>query len=126
MSEDFLHTTLGKTGLKVHRLGMSASYRPGRRTIYKALDEGLNCLFCFGFDTQMTAVLRETLATRRESVVVATGAYNLILGYPNLERTLDKRLRQLGTEYIDVFLFLGVLKEREFPDRALEELLRSP
>jgi aryl-alcohol dehydrogenase-like predicted oxidoreductase len=124
MSEEFTQATLGNTGLRVHRLGLSATYRPGKHAIRTALEHGINFLFCFGFDTQMTAVLREVLATRRESFVIATGAYNLILGYPNLERTLDKRLRQLGTDYIDVFLFLGVLKQREFPERAREELLR--
>jgi aryl-alcohol dehydrogenase-like predicted oxidoreductase len=41
-----------------------------------------------------------------------------------LERSLEKRLRQLNTEYIDVFLFLGVLREKEFPERAREELYR--
>jgi aryl-alcohol dehydrogenase-like predicted oxidoreductase len=124
MSEEFTHTTLGNTGLRVHRLGLSASYRPGKDSIYTALERGLNYLFCYGFDTQMTSALKDVLKTNRESYVVATGAYNLILGYPNLERTLEKRLRQLNTEYIDVFLFLGVLREREFPERAREELYR--
>ncbi|MCI0691081.1 hypothetical protein L0337_03630 [candidate division KSB1 bacterium] len=40
MIADFLYTTLGNTGVKVCRLGLSASYRPGRKTVYKALDEG--------------------------------------------------------------------------------------
>ncbi len=124
MSGDFTRTTLGNTGLRVHRLGLAATYRPGKNAIYTALDHGINFLFCFGFDTQMTAVLRDVLGSNRESCVVATGAYNLVLGYPDLERTVTKRLRQLGTDYIDVFLFLGVLREKEFPERAREELLR--
>jgi len=108
----------------VHRLGLSASYRPGKAAIYRALDEGINYVFGYGFDSQMMGVLRDVLRRHRERYVVATGAYNLILGHPNLRRTLEKRLRRLGTEYIDVFLFLGVMKEREFSLSVREELYR--
>ena len=68
----------------------------------------------------MTGVLREAMAGRREKFVVATGAYNLLLGHPNLERTLEKRLRQLGTDYIDVFMYLGVVREKDFPPKLIE------
>ena len=64
--------------------------------------------------------MREVLKSEREKYVVATGVYNLIWGYPNIRRTLEKRLRQWGTEYIDIFLFLGVKKEAEFPLKARE------
>lgn len=124
MNQDFTHTTLGNTGITVHRLGLSATYRPGKRTIYRALDEGLNYFFCYGFDTQMTSVLRDVMKYKRDNYTVATGAYNLLWGHLNLRRTLGKRLRQLGTDYIDVFLFLGVMKEKHFPEHVREELSR--
>ena len=124
MNQDYTYTVLGNTGIPVHRLGLSGTYWPGKKTIYKALDEGLNFFFCFGIDKQMIAVLRDVLKKDRERYIVATGAYNLLLGYPNLERTLEKRLRQLRTDYIDIFLFLGVTKEKHFPEKAREELYR--
>jgi aryl-alcohol dehydrogenase-like predicted oxidoreductase len=120
----FTHCILGRTGRRVFRLGLSASYRPGKETVHRALDEGVNFFFCYGFDTQMTAVLRDLPRSRRQDLVVATGAYNLVLGHPNLRRTLEKRLRQLRTDCLDVFLFLGVMKPKQFPDRVREELLR--
>ena len=121
---DFLHTTLGTTGMPVHRLGLSATYWPGKKTIHRAIDEGLNYFFCFGIDKQMLSVMHDVLKTDREKIVVATGAYNLLIGHPNLRRTLEKRLRQLKTDYIDVFLFLGVTKAKHFPEAAREELYR--
>ena len=124
MSTDFFHSTLGRSGLQVHRLGLSATYRPGKAAIYRALDEGINYFFGYGFDSQMMGVLRDVLRRDRERFVIATGAYNFILGHPNFRRTLEKRLHRLGTEYIDVFLFLGVRKEREFPPSVREELYR--
>jgi aryl-alcohol dehydrogenase-like predicted oxidoreductase len=122
MEQEFLRAPLGKLGTPVCRLGLSASYRPGRATIHKALDEGLNYFFFYGFDGQMTGVLREAIGSRREQYVFATGAYNFIIGYQNLRRTLEKRLRQARTDYIDVFHFLGIMKPRQFTPRVREEL----
>jgi aryl-alcohol dehydrogenase-like predicted oxidoreductase len=125
MCQNWTHAMLGKTGIRVHRLGLCATYWPGKKAVYRALDAGLNFFFCFGVDFQMIRVLREVFQKERERYIVATGAYNLILGYPNLRRTLEKRLRQLKTDYIDVFLFLGVTKPKHFPEKAREELFRS-
>ena len=122
MSNDFFHSTLGRSGLRTYRLGLSASYRPGKKTVFRAADAGVNFFFGFGIDTQMTAAVRDIVKKERERYVLATGAYNLIFGYPNLRRTLEKRLRQFGTEYIDLFLFLGVMKEKELPPTVLEQL----
>jgi len=124
MSAEFTHTTFGNTGRTVCRLGLSGSYRPGKEAICKALDEGINFFFGYGFDTQTTGVLRDVFKSKREEYLVATGAYNLLLGHPSLRRTLEKRLRQFRTDYIDVFLFLGVMKEKHFTPHVRDELLR--
>jgi aryl-alcohol dehydrogenase-like predicted oxidoreductase len=122
MSDDFLHTTFGSSGREVFRLGLSATYRPGKETIHKAIDHGVNFFFAYGFDTQMTKTVREVIKTNREKYFITTGAYNLLLGYPNLRRTLEKRLRQFGTDYLDVFLFLGITKEKHLKPEVIEEL----
>jgi aryl-alcohol dehydrogenase-like predicted oxidoreductase len=124
MTEEFTHAIFGGTGKKICRLGLSGTYRPSREAIHKALDEGINFFFCYGFDTQMTKTLRDIFKTNREKYLVATGAYNLILGHPNLRRTLEKRLRQLGTDYIDTFLYLGVMKEKHLTPQIIEEFHR--
>jgi aryl-alcohol dehydrogenase-like predicted oxidoreductase len=122
MSDDFLQSTLGRTGLPVHRLGLSASYRPGERTVERALDEGINYCFCFGLDWQMIRVLRRLPPSRREQVVIGTGAYNYIWWGQDLVKTLEKRLRQLRTDHIDVFHYLGVMKPKEMTPRVLDQL----
>ncbi len=122
MNSDFLQTTLGKLGTPVFRLGLSATYRPGKQAIYRALDEGINYLFYFGFDTQMTRVVREIVQPRRDQYVLATGAYNYIWAHQNLRRTLERRLKQVGIDYVDLFHFLGVMKPKEFTPRVREEL----
>jgi aryl-alcohol dehydrogenase-like predicted oxidoreductase len=122
MNLDFTHTKLGNTGRSVYRLGLSATYRPGKRAIYRALDAGVDFLFFFGFDTQMTSVLRDVLRSNREKYFVATGAYNYMWRHQDFRRTLEKRLRQLQTDYIDAFLFLGVMKKKEFAGEVRDEL----
>jgi aryl-alcohol dehydrogenase-like predicted oxidoreductase len=124
MTEDFTYTTLGKTGIKVFRLGLSGTYRPGKDAILRAIDAGMNYFFCYGCDGQMIRALRDSFKTKRDQLVVSTGAYNLILGHPNLRRTLEKRLRQLGTDYIDVFLFLGVYNPKHIKPDVFEDMIR--
>lgn len=124
MDAGFLDGTLGATGLRVHRLGLAASYRPGERTVERALDEGVDYVFCFGVDGQTVRVLRGLTPARRERIVIATGAYNYIWWRQDLEKTLEKRLRQLRTDYIDAFHFLGVMKPKDLTPTVLEQLAR--
>jgi aryl-alcohol dehydrogenase-like predicted oxidoreductase len=123
MQLDFARARLGRNGPQVCRLGLSASYRPGKRVIHQALDAGINYFFCYGFDLQMIQVLRDLPGSERERVVIATGAYNYIWTHQDLRRTLEKRLRQLRTDYIDVFHFLGVMKPREFAGKVNDDLM---
>ena len=122
MQQEFMRGPLGKLRTSVCRIGLSATYRPGRATIFKAIDEGLNYFFFYGFDTHMTAALREIRRADREGLVLATGAYNYIVGHQNLRKTLENRLRQTRAEYIDLFHFLGITKPKHFTPRVRDEL----
>jgi len=64
------------------------------------------------------------LKTHRNEIVLATGAYNFILGHSNIRKACEKRLRQFSTDHLDVLMFLGVMKEKEFPDSVLEEMVK--
>jgi len=121
-TSDFLHGRLGPKNWPVFRLGLAASYRPGERTVRCALDHGVNYLFAFAIDTNITGVVRGMNADQREKVLLATGGYNWILGHTSLRKSLENALRRYKTDYIDIFHFLGVLKPKEFPPRIQEEL----
>lgn len=125
MTADFMHSILGRTGLKVYRLGLAGTYRPGKEAIHKALDAGINYFFFFGIDTQLIKVLRDAVpARRREDIVLASGGGNLILRSQNLQKSVERRLRQLKTDYIDVYHYLGIYKEKHFPEKIKEDLLK--
>jgi aryl-alcohol dehydrogenase-like predicted oxidoreductase len=120
----FQESCLGQTGMRVRRLGLSASYFPGRTAVTYALDHGVNYFFAYGWDRQMVRVLRDLPSSRRQEIVIATGAYNWILRHSNIRRALEKRLRQFRTDHIDLFQFLGVLKPHHLPESVLEEMRR--
>jgi aryl-alcohol dehydrogenase-like predicted oxidoreductase len=124
MTNSIMDRVFGSTGQQVFPLGLSATYWPGKKTVYKAIDEGINFFFGFGVDRQLFSVLREVIKSNRQQYVLATGAYNYLFGYQNLRKTLERRLRQFRTDYIDAFLFLGVTRKKEFPEKAREELVR--
>jgi aryl-alcohol dehydrogenase-like predicted oxidoreductase len=124
MGNDFKHAILGGTGVPVHRLGLSASYLPGRGTIERAIEAGINYFFAYGFDFQMIRALRRHFGTDRQKYLIATGPYNLLISHTNVRKTLEKRLRQFRTDYIDVFLFLGVMKEKQFPQSVYDDMCR--
>lgn len=124
MSDEFLRGVLGRTGRTVHRLGLAASYRPGERAVERALDEGINYCFCYGFDRQMVRVLRRLSPDRRDRIVIATGAYNTPWRRPDLEKALEKRLRQLRTDRIDVYHMLGVMIPAHLSERIWDQLER--
>lgn len=119
---EFLRAPLGALRTRVCRIGLSGSYLPGRETIFKALDEGLNYFFFYGFDYQMIRVLRDLPPTRRSELVLATGAYNYLISHQNLRRTLEKRLRQVKADHIDLFHFLGVTKPKQFTPQVRDDL----
>ncbi len=121
-ADGFQFAALGHTGIRAFRLGLSASYLPGRRTVERALDEGVDYFFCYGFDLQMIRVLRGLPADRRDRITIATGAYNWIVYRQDLRKTLEKRLRQLRTDHIDVFHFLGVMKPKQLSPRVRDEM----
>ena len=100
MNGDFLHATLGRTGRRVFRLGLSGSRFPGERTLRLGIEAGMNYLFWYWWDRHMTRVLREALPANREKYLVATGVGNRQW---MVRHGVESCLRKLRTGYIDVF-----------------------
>ncbi len=124
MSSSFQLRALGNTGINVTPLGMSASYLPGKKAVYAAVEEGVNLFFAFGVDVQMIRALRQLMLPRRDKFVLVTGAYNYIWRAQDVRKAFEKRLRQFKTDYIDIFLFMGVMKPVEFTPRVHEDLMK--
>jgi len=118
---DFLHTTLGRTGQRVFRLGLGALYRPGERAVREGIEAGMNFLLWHFTNPQMTRALREVLPGQREKVVIAAACTNL--GEWFVHRAVESALRRLRTDYVDVFLISWVGAGKLRP-RSVEILQR--
>lgn len=123
MSGDFQdYRTLGRTGLRVSRLGLASGYGISSEGVEKAFHEyGVN-YFLYGSrrGAGMREGVRRLAGTDRGRIVIALQSYDH-LGF-FMERTVEKGLRALGIDSFDI-LVLGWFNR--FPGRrVLESALR--
>jgi len=110
MTSDFTHTTLRPTGKRVHRLGLACNYGIDVAGMEAAFERGMNYVY---WTPRRTSHLRETLKShikrRREELVLAATTTVGYFGF-NLRGACERNLRELGTDYLDVFIlgWLGV------------------
>jgi aryl-alcohol dehydrogenase-like predicted oxidoreductase len=111
------HTTLGRTGLQISRIGLAGGYGVPATAVEKAFHEfGINYFYWVSRKPGMRDALRELAKKGRESLVIAVQSYDH--GGFFLRRSVEKALRELGTDYIDI-LFLGWFNK--MPSRRLRE-----
>ncbi|MFC2115653.1 aldo/keto reductase [Bacteroidota bacterium] len=110
-------TSLGRTGLKVGRLGISSSFGAPMKAFEEAFEKGCNYFtignLFRGLSKEMIgAILNISARGKRDELVVSMSEYTHIRAMGQL--LFQRRLKKLGLDYIDV-LFLGyyVRKPRE-------------
>lgn len=102
---DFHETrTLGRTGLLVGRLGISASYGAPAEAFEEAFDRGCNYVYWGSRRTgAMAAAIRNVLAKgKRDEMVLVLQSYSRSAAL--LERLFVRGLKALGTDSADVLL----------------------
>jgi aryl-alcohol dehydrogenase-like predicted oxidoreductase len=99
------HTTFGRTGLKVSRIGLAGGYGVPATAVEKAFHEyGINYHYWVSRKLGMRDALKELAKKGRENLVIAVQSYDH--GGFLLNRSVEKALRELNTDYVDL-LFLG-------------------
>ena len=98
------HTTLGRTGLSVSRLGFGGSYPAPAEALEKAFHErGVNFfLWGTGRRAPMGDALRKLSKTHRDRLVIAFQTYDK--GGMLMRHFHEKGLRRLGVDYVDLLL----------------------
>jgi predicted aldo/keto reductase-like oxidoreductase len=116
---------LGRTGLKVGRLGISSSYGAPAAAFEEAFERGCNYFtwgtFIRGRSSEMKTAIRNIAGSgRREALVLAMVSYahSAVL----TEYFLEKGLKAAGLDYADVLL-LGYFPKRP-PQRVIDGALR--
>lgn len=115
-------TTLGRTGLRVSRLGIGAGYGVPARSVERAFREyGVNYLYwSLPRRGPMGEAIRNLAKTDRDNLVIVLQSYDHF-GFA-LKRFAERQLRALGLDYADVFI-LGWFN-RVPPKRVLDAVAR--
>jgi aryl-alcohol dehydrogenase-like predicted oxidoreductase len=109
----FAPRTLGRTGLTVGPLGLSATYGVPTAAVERAFDEGMNYLYWGSYRRPAFGRALRNLARQRERMVLVVQSYWPFAG--GITRSLERSLRQLGFSLADVLL-LGMWN-RPVPER---------
>ena len=112
--------TLGRTGLKVTRLGFGCMITSDPSVIERAVDAGINY-----FDTARVygsgnneRMVGAALKAHRKNVILSTKA--LPRDPKAALDTLDKSLSELGTDYVDIWYLHSITNPAELTDDLIE------
>jgi predicted aldo/keto reductase-like oxidoreductase len=111
----FERVTLGRTGLLVSPIGIASSYGTNEAMVEEAVDRGVNYLYWGALRTRrMARGIRRVVNRKRDDLVIV--AHTITRSPSTLSKVVEKSLRQLGIDCLDVLLFGGHNKK---PDRGL-------
>ena len=118
---EFERVTLGRTGLSVTRLGIASSYGTNEAMVEEAVDREVNYLYWGALRTRrMGRGIRNVVRRKRDDLVIV--AHTTTRSPSTLSKVVEKSLRQLGVDCLDVLLFGWHNKkpDRRLIDRALK------
>lgn len=116
---------LGRSGLHLTRLGFGCEETRDPKLIQRAVEAGINHFNSFPNrgDISNFRVVGEALRPMRSRVVLATGSNQRTQA--GLLEDLDRQLRALGTDHVDLFYLLAVSKAETLTDVLIEALNRA-
>jgi len=102
MNDDFLYRDVPAFGRRVFRLGLATNYGVEGVDLEWALEQGVNYVFWTPKARGVTKSLKAAIKRDRESLIIACGPTTGYFG-PSIRRACERLLKELGTEYLDVF-----------------------
>jgi len=108
----FLRTTLGRTGLKVGRLGLGASYGVPAKAVERAFDHGVNYFYWGSVQRYGFGQAVGSLAPHRDRFVFVLQSYARLPAL--LTWGVEYSLRETHLEYADILL-LGLWNHAVWP-----------
>ena len=144
------YVNFGTAGLKISRVALGLGFRgvsdadSGQRIIERAIDQGINFIDCansycltdtHGNAGQSETILGKALRGKRDDVVITSKVCSVIGPGPNdhglsryhIMREVEKSLRRLNTDHIDVYLVHNFDESTPLTEtiRALDDLVHS-
>jgi predicted aldo/keto reductase-like oxidoreductase len=99
---DWKHSSLGRTGQTIARLGISASYGADARSVEMAFDRGVNYFYWGTIRRPSFGEGLRNLASRRDRFTLVLQSYSRLAWL--LAHRLESGLRKLRMDYADVLL----------------------
>jgi aryl-alcohol dehydrogenase-like predicted oxidoreductase len=118
------HPTLRAVGKPVYRLGIATNYGISGDDFDHAVARGVNYVFWTSLRSgSVTPALSRALKRDRSRLVVATGP---TIGWfaGNYRRSVERMLKKLDTDYIDVFQLMWMGVASAYTESTLAELER--
>jgi len=115
-SDGFKRSLLGRTGLQVGRLGVSAGYGVPGTALEGAFERGVNYIYWGSRRTDSFAAALQRLRPQRERLVLVIQSYTRVARL--LAWSLERALRSLTYDYTDILL-LGMWN-KPVPPRILD------
>lgn len=101
MHNDFSFRMLPRLGKQVFRMGIAGNYGLNSSDVEWAAEQGANYWVCGASYNKVTAGIKEVIRNKREKNVVALLGWGFF-GW-QIRQSVEKTLRQLHTDYLDVF-----------------------
>ncbi len=98
----FEPAVLGRTGLRVGRMGVAASYGVPAAAVERAFDHGVNYFYWGSIRRKAFGDAIRNLKSRREHFVLVVQSYSRLAGLVGW--SVERALRQVGLEYADILL----------------------
>jgi predicted aldo/keto reductase-like oxidoreductase len=119
------YRTLGRTGLKVTTVGMGCMITSDPSVITRAADLGINYFdsargYSHGNNERMVGT---ALGARRKDVIISTKSH--AGNKEELQKHLETSLRELNTDYIDIWYLHARNSPDEVPDDQIEVQLKA-
>jgi len=114
-------TTLGRSGLRVSKLGFGSSFKAPTASYLEAFERGVNYFYWGSIRRRrMADAIREIARQKRDEISVVLQSYSR-WGW-QLERSIEAARRKLGIDYGDVLLlgWHNALPPRSVVDAALK------
>ena len=122
MNDDFLYRDVPAFGRRVFRLGLATNYGIEGADLEWALEQGVNYVFWTPKARGVTTSLKAAINRDRESFIIACGPTTGYFG-EGIRRACDQLLKELGTEYIDVFQLFWLGRTSAWTSSTIDALV---
>lgn len=122
--QSFLYRDVPSFKKRVHRVGLSVTYGIEEAGVRRAFERGVNYVMWTALKNgALVAPLKEQVRRDRDRLVIATGPTVAMFGW-QVRRDVEGKLRELGTDYLDIYQLFWLGVTSGMTDGIIQELIK--